>query len=285
MSVIIPVAMAGAGGPPGEQGHLVSPSADPSADWSRSPAAALPAERLVFEEVSHTFPDGTRAVDRVSLSVHSGEFVALIGPSGCGKSTLLRLGSGLLQPTGGSIRCNRDNIGFVFQDPTLLPYRTVLSNVELFGELKGIPKAERRRRALDALHQVGLAGSEHKYPKALSGGMKMRASLARSLILNPTLFFFDEPFAAVDEITRNRLNNDLTQLFSRERFASVFVTHSIPEACYLASRVIVMSRAPAHIMAEVPIPFPFPRTEDLRFDAEFSERAREVSARLHESGA
>jgi NitT/TauT family transport system ATP-binding protein len=248
-----------------------------------SAVAPQQSARLVFEDVSHAFPDGTRALDRVSLTLKRGEFVAIIGPSGCGKSTLLRLAAGLLQPTAGRIDCERSNIGFVFQEPTLLPYRTVLSNVELFGELHRVPKAERRRLALEALQQVGLSGFEHKYPKALSGGMKMRASLARSLILSPTLFLFDEPFAAVDEITRNRLNNDLTQLFARQRFAALFVTHSIPEACYLASRVVVMSRAPARVIAEVEIPFDFPRTEEVRFAAEFSKLAREVSARLHES--
>lgn len=241
--------------------------------------------RLVFDGVSHVFPDGTEVLRNVSLRVHKGEFVAVIGPSGCGKSTLLRLASGLLKPVSGQVECDRKEIGFVFQEPTLLPYRTVLGNVELFGELEHVPKAERRRLAMEVLDRVGLSGFEHKYPKALSGGMKMRASLARSLVLHPTLFLFDEPFAAADEITRQRLNDEVMQLFARERFAAMFITHSVVEACYLASRVIVMSRRPAHILAEVDLPFAYPRTGDLRFEPDFTERAREVSARLSESGA
>ncbi len=255
---------------------------DLDGSWAGGTEAA---KRLVFDNVSHTFPDGTEVLRHVSLTVHEGEFVAVIGPSGCGKSTLLRLASGLLRPTAGRIECDRADIGFVFQEPTLLPFRTALSNVELFGELNRIRKPERRQMALEALARVGLEGFEDKYPKALSGGMKMRASLARSLILHPTLFLFDEPFAAVDEITRQRLNDDLARLFSRERFAATFITHSVAEACYLAGRVVVMSRRPARILAEVEIPFAFPRSEDLRFDPAFSDCAREVSARLRESGA
>ncbi len=255
-----------------------------------SPAETVTSERaararLEFDDVSHVFPDGTEVLRNVSLSVRQGDFVAVIGPSGCGKSTLLRLASGLLTPTQGKVSCEREGIGFVFQDPTLLPYRTILSNVELFAELERVPKAERRRLALEMLELVGLTGFENKYPKALSGGMRMRASLARSLVLNPSLFLFDEPFAAVDEITRQRLNDELLSLFTRERFAAMFITHSVAEACYLASRVVVMSKRPARIVAEIDLPFAYPRSSELRFDHEFSERAREVSARLGEFGA
>lgn len=241
--------------------------------------------RLVFDDVSHVFPDGTEVLRHVSLEVSQGDFVAVIGPSGCGKSTLLRLASGLLKPVGGRVLCDREGIGFVFQDATLLPYRTVLGNVELFAELEGVSKQERRTQAREMVEHVGLAGFEDKYPKALSGGMKMRASLARSLVLHPTLFLFDEPFAAVDEITRQRLNDDLMALFTSEQFAAMFITHSVAEACFLASRVVVMSKRPARIVAEVALPFPYPRSADLRFDPEFTERAREVSARLSEFGA
>ncbi len=240
--------------------------------------------RLVFDDVSHVFPDGTEVLRHVSLEVDKGEFVAVIGPSGCGKSTLLRLASGLLKPVAGKVHCERESIGFVFQDATLLPYRTVLGNVELFAELEKVPKPERRRLALEMLERMGLAGFEDKYPKALSGGMKMRASLARSLVLHPTLFLFDEPFAAVDEITRQRLNDELMELFTREGFATMFITHSVAEACYLASRVVVMSKRPARIVAELELPFGYPRSSELRFDPEFTERAREVSARLGEFG-
>lgn len=267
----------------GGTSRLSAASAPGRLAGTAGPAGA--AVRLAFDDVSLTFPDGTEVLRRVSLAVSEGEFLAIIGPSGCGKSTMLRLASGLLAPSAGRIESEHTRIGFVFQEPTLLPYRTVVSNAELFGELQGIPKAERRRLALEALRRLGLEGFENKYPKALSGGMKMRASLARSLILHPTLFLFDEPFAAVDEITRQRLNDDLTDLFSRERFAAVFVTHSVAEACYLASRVMVMSRRPAQVLSEIEIPFAFPRTEELRFSQEFGECAREVSARLRESGA
>lgn len=244
---------------------------------------AFPA-RLVFDDVSYVFPDGTEVLRHVSLTVHKGDLIAVIGPSGCGKSTLLRLASGLLSPVAGKVECDRRGIGFVFQDPTLLPYRTVLRNIELFAELERIPKPERRRLALEMLERVGLTGFEDKYPKALSGGMRMRASLARSFVLEPSLFLFDEPFAAADEITRQRLNDDLMGLFTHQRFAAMFITHSVTEACYLASRVVVMSRRPARIVAEVDLPFEYPRSSELRFEHEFTERAREVSARLSEFG-
>jgi NitT/TauT family transport system ATP-binding protein len=258
-------------------GRLASPT---GTDAERDAAV-----RLAFRDVSHAFPDGTEVLRHVTLDVRRGDFVAVIGPSGCGKSTLLRLASGLLSPVAGTVQCDRRGIGFVFQDPTLLPYRTILGNVELFAELERVPKPERRRLALQMLDRVGLAGFEDKYPKALSGGMRMRASLARSLVLNPSLFLFDEPFAAVDEITRQRLNDELMGLFTRERFAAMFITHSVVEACYLASRVVVMSKRPARIVAEIPLPFSYPRSDELRYDPEFTERAREVSARLGEYGA
>ena len=241
--------------------------------------------RVVFDDVSLTFPDGTEVLRHVNLTVNQGEFVAIIGPSGCGKSTLLRLASSLLKPSSGQITCERDGIGFVFQEPTLLPFRSVLANTELFAEFEGLDKAERRQRAMAALERVGLLGFENKYPKTLSGGMKMRASLARSLVLSPSLFLLDEPFAAVDEITRQRLNDDLIGLFSRDRFATMFVTHSVTEACYLAARVVVMSQRPAGILGEVILPFPYPRSPELRFQPDFNELSREVSAKLHESGA
>ena len=251
-------------------------------------AAAVPqsdlggadAPRISFRDISHQFADGTEVLRDVNLTVHRGEFVAVIGPSGCGKSTLLRLAAGLLAPSSGHVVADGGDVGFVFQDPTLLPFRTILSNTELFAELHGIRREDRRRLALETLELVGLKGFEDKYPKALSGGMRMRASLARSLILHPSLFLFDEPFAAVDEITRQRLNDELMALFARERFAALFVTHSVSEACYLASRVIVMSDRPARIIAEVDIPFAMPREEAIRFDAEFTARTREVSSHL-----
>ena len=159
----------------------------------------------------------------------------------------------------------------------MLPYRSVLKNVELFAELHDIKKSERTSLAMEALSLVGLAGFEGKYPKALSGGMKMRTSLARSLVLHPSLFLFDEPFAAVDEMTRQRLNDELMRLFSSERFAAIYITHSVSEACYVASKVVVMSDRPARIKAEVDIPFEYPRQESLRYDPAFVQRAQEVA--------
>jgi NitT/TauT family transport system ATP-binding protein len=250
-----------------------------------TPEAESGEARVAFRDVFHTFPDGTEVLRDINLSVKKGEFVAVIGPSGCGKSTLLRLASGLLKASTGEVHCDRDGIGFVFQEPTLLPFRTALGNAELFAEFEGRSKEERRRLAMDALERVGLIGFENKYPKTLSGGMKMRASLARSLVLRPSLFLLDEPFAAVDEITRQRLNDDLIGLFSRDRFAVMFITHSVAEACYLAERVIVMSRRPASIIGEVELPFTYPRSPELRFQPDFIARSREVSARLSESGA
>jgi NitT/TauT family transport system ATP-binding protein len=249
---------------------------------SRIPGAGAES-RLVFRGTCLTFPDGTETVRNVDLEVRKGEFVSLIGPSGCGKSTLLRIASGLLEPTAGELRCDQKDIGYVFQDPTLLPWRTVQGNVELFAELHGIPRRERAARAAEVLQLVGLTGSESKYPKALSGGMRSRVSMARSLLLHPNLFLFDEPFAAIDEITRERLNDQLIQLFALERFAAVFVTHSISEACFLASKVVVMTKRPARVHAVVDVPFAYPRTAELRFEKEFVDITKRVSTLLRES--
>jgi NitT/TauT family transport system ATP-binding protein len=248
-----------------------------------SSEVATETARLSFRRLCLTFPDGTEAVRDVDLDIRRGEFVSLIGPSGCGKSTLLRVASGLLEATSGEVRCDRQDIGYVFQDPTLLPWRTVEQNVQLFAELHGLPKNERAARTAEVLELVGLAGSEHKFPKALSGGMRSRVSMARSLLLHPSLFLFDEPFAAIDEINRERLNDSLIKLFGIEKFAGVFVTHSIAEACFLASRVVVMTSRPARISAVVDVPFAYPRTPELRFDKEFVEITRHVSSLLLES--
>lgn len=248
-------------------------------------AAGQGAVRLAFRGTCLTFPDGTEAVRNADLDVRRGEFVSLIGPSGCGKSTLLRLASGLLEPTAGELNCDHQDIGYVFQDPTLLPWRTVQGNVELFAELHGMPKRERAARAAEALSLVGLTGSESKFPKALSGGMRSRVSIARSLMLRPSLFLFDEPFAAIDEINREHLNDQLIQLFELQRFAGVFVTHSITEACFLASRVIVMTPRPASVFAVVEVPFEYPRRSELRFDKDFVEISKRVSALLRDSQA
>ena len=239
--------------------------------------------RLRFENLSMVFPDGTHAIDDVSFSVHPGEFVTVVGPSGCGKSTLLRIASGLTEHTGGVCDVDRNSIGYVFQDATLLPWRTVEKNIELNAELQGIPKAERKRRAAEAIELVNLVGHEDKYPKQLSGGMKMRCSLARSLVLNPEIFLFDEPFGALDEITRERLNDELISLFNSEKFAALFITHSIAEAVFLSTRVLVMSARPGRIIGDYQIPFGAERPHDLRFEAEFAEICGQINDDLKDA--
>jgi NitT/TauT family transport system ATP-binding protein len=238
---------------------------------------------LTFDRVSKVFPDGTRALDEVSLQVRAGEMVSIVGPSGCGKSTLLRLASSLTGPSTGRIRACDGNLGYVFQDPTLLPWRTVQKNVELLAELAGIPAAERARLASAAIQLTGLTGFEQHRPGALSGGMRMRVSLARALTMRPPIFLFDEPFSAVDEITRERLNGELLALFERERFAGLFVTHSVVEATFLASRVLVMSPRPGRVIAEIGVPFSYPRQPELRFAPAFALIAGTISARLRDN--
>ena len=175
---------------------------------------------------------------------------------------------------------DRDRLGYVFQDATLLPWRTVLGNVELLCELHGMAKAERRELAEASIDLVGLQGFQNHYPKSLSGGMKMRASLARTLTLKPPVFLFDEPFGAVDEITREHLNEETQQLFLQEGFAGLFITHSITEAVFMSTKVLVMSARPGKIVASFDIPFDYPRKPDLRFDAEFARISGEVSKEL-----
>jgi NitT/TauT family transport system ATP-binding protein len=243
------------------------------------------AQALAFEGVSMVFPNGTHALQDVSFSVDWGELVAIVGPSGCGKSTLLRIASGLERATAGKVSVGGRNLGFVFQDATLLPWRTVQANVELLGELHGLTKEERARRAKEAIEVVGLNGFERDHPKQLSGGMRMRVSLARTLTMNPEVALFDEPFGALDEITRGRLNDELLRLFILERFAGLFVTHSIPEAVFLAGRVIVMSGRPGRVLGEVAVPFSYPRAPERRFDPEFAKVAGQVSSLLREGHA
>jgi NitT/TauT family transport system ATP-binding protein len=238
------------------------------------------APALSFNGVSMVYPDGTHALRETSFDVRPGEFVTVVGPSGCGKSTLLKIASGLHEPTTGSVDVDRKSVGYVFQDATLLQWRTVQRNVELLAELEGVGRAERAKRADAAIQLVGLSGFEGKYPKQLSGGMKMRASLARTLVLDPSVFLFDEPFGAVDEITRERLNDEVIQLFERQRFAGLFITHSISEAVFLSTRVLVMSARPGTLVASYDIPFAYPRRPELRFEPEFARISGEISASL-----
>lgn len=237
---------------------------------------------LDFSDVALQFPNGTVALSGVDLTVSRGEFVTVVGPSGCGKSTLLRIASGLETASEGSAVLGTNRIGYVFQDATLLPWRTVQSNVELLAELNKQPKAERTAKATEAIDLVGLTGFEKNLPKELSGGMKMRASLARSLTLDPELFLFDEPFGALDEITRERLGDELLRIFTRQKFAGLFITHSVAEAVYLSTRVVVMSGRPGTIVDEFEVPFEYPRDPDIRFTAEFAALSGKVSHALRE---
>lgn len=258
-------------------GGLISRRGAPVATMAKD--SHLPVLRM--DGVSLSF-DGLAALRDVSVSVGRGELVAVVGPSGCGKSTLLRLAAGLLPAADGSVARNADETGFVFQDPTLLPWRTVQGNVELLCELQGMSRAQRRARALDMIGLVGLSGFEGHRPRALSGGMRMRVSLARALVLQPSLFLFDEPFAAVDELTRERLNDELLAIAARQRFGALFVTHSVTEAVYLATRVVVLSARPGTVVAEIAVPFGYPRTSALRFTPEFAAVAGRVAAALRE---
>lgn len=228
---------------------------------------------VVVESVSKTFEPATQAVSDVSLTIRTGQFVALLGPSGCGKSTLLRMIAGLERPTSGSIRLDGGaRCAFVFQDAHLLPWRNVLGNVALPLELAGEPWGAREKAAVEAIEAVGLADAIRRYPAQLSGGMKMRVSLARALVNRPTLLLLDEPFAALDEITRSRLDEMLRQLWLDRGMTVLFVTHSITEAAFLSERAVVFSRRPARTVLDVPIDLPKNRKPEIRVDPAFARQ-------------
>ena len=231
--------------------------------------------------ISKRFANGTLALSDVELDVFEYQFLSLLGPSGCGKSTLLRLIAGLSEPSAGTISWQgHPSLSFVFQEPTLMPWATALSNVMLPLRLAGVHRDERRERAAAALAQVGLAGFETSYPRELSGGMKMRVSIARALVTRPKVLLMDEPFAALDEITRFKLNDDLITLWRSLGMTVVFVTHSVFESVYLSQRVLVMSERPGRINAEFRIDAPEPRGEDFRMSAGYAAHCREVSKAL-----
>jgi NitT/TauT family transport system ATP-binding protein len=238
---------------------------------------------LKFTGVVKRFATGTLAISGIDLTLRQGEFVAIVGPSGCGKSTLLRLAAGLSKPTAGTVEVTTGRPGYVFQDPVLLPWRSVARNIELPAELRELPKRERRQRVAAAIELVGLRGFERHLPRMLSGGMRMRVSLARALLLDPDLLLFDEPFGALDELTRERLNDELLRLYTARRFTGLFVTHSVAEAVFLSSRVVLMSPRPGRIVADFPVPFDYPRPRGLRFTTEFTALTAQVSARLRDS--
>jgi len=254
-------------------------------------APAQPERPLIrISDVSKTYQNGTVALSDVDLDVAHGEFVSLIGPSGCGKSTLLRLIAGLGQVSSGTIESplsRRDargepirDLGFVFQDPTLMPWATVADNVYLPLKLSGVGRRAAKPRIEEALAMVKLGSFAQAYPRELSGGMKMRAAIARALVVEPKVLLMDEPFAALDEITRFRLNNDLLRLWQEQRWTVVFVTHSVFESVYLSNRIVVMSSRPGRIVGEVEIDAPYPRGDAFRTSRIYSEFCRQTSAEL-----
>jgi NitT/TauT family transport system ATP-binding protein len=231
----------------------------------------------------------TVALHNATLSIRAGEFVSLIGPSGCGKTTLLRLIADLIQPTSGELRVagktpraarEAREYGYVFQAPVLYDWRTVLKNVMLPLEIMGFPKAERLARATRLLKLVGLEDFHHRYPYQLSGGMQQRVSIARALAFDPKLLLMDEPFGALDEITREALNNELLRIWGETHKTVVFVTHSIPEAVFLSSRIVVMTPRPGKIERLIEVDLPYPRTDAVRASRRFFELTTQVREAL-----
>jgi len=247
-----------------------------------APPREAPTTTLVLDRVTKAFPTGTVALTDVSLAIAPGELVSVVGPSGCGKSTLLRLASGLEEVSSGSIDVAAASTSYVFQDATLLEWRSAARNVELVGELRGVSPGERRARAQEVLDLVGLQGFEEQHPRQLSGGMRMRVSLARALVAEPELALFDEPFGALDEITRLQMQTELQKIFRLKRFAGLFITHSVSEAVYLSTRVLVMSGRPGRIVTEIEIPWEYPRPPELRYAPDFAAITGRVSAALGE---
>lgn len=240
--------------------------------------------------VGKTYPGGREALDGLDFAVGRGEFLSLVGPSGCGKSTALRIVAGLAPPTTGSVDwgddANREDgavptdVGFVFQRPTLLPWARAWENVYLPLRLAGVGRSAARDRVDDALRRVGLLDSARAYPSQLSGGMQMRVAIARALVTQPRLLLMDEPFAALDEITRFRLNDDLLGLYAGTGLTVVFVTHSVYESVYLSQRVLVMRGGPGRVVEQVEIDGPYPRDERWRRDPRYLAACERVSAAL-----
>jgi NitT/TauT family transport system ATP-binding protein len=241
--------------------------------------------------VDKAFPNGTLALAGLDLDVRDGEFVALLGPSGCGKSTALRIIAGLSEPTHGTVAWqpetagSENRLGFVFQEPTLMPWACVFDNVLLPLKLKGISRAAATARVEAALARVGLQKFSRAYPRELSGGMRMRVSIARALVTEPKLLLMDEPFAALDEITRFKLNNDLLGLWQAMRTTVVFVTHSVFESVYLSTRIVVMAARPGRLFAEIGIDAPYPRDGEFRTSAEYAALCRRTSEALAQAMA
>ena len=254
--------------------------------------APVPAIEVLSAE--QVYPNGTRALTPVSLVIQPGEFVTLLGPSGCGKSTLLKMVAGLLEPSDGRILLSRKpvqdanaehQLSFVFQEATLMPWSTVEANVRLPLDLAGVPKSEAAPRVGQALEMVGLSTFGQHRPRELSGGMQMRVSIARGLVTQPKLLLMDEPFGALDEFTRNKLDTDLLDLWRRQGLTVVFVTHSISEAVFLSTRVIVMAARPGRVVEDIAIDPSIPRDDDFRTSPRFNELVRHLQHSLSEAHA
>jgi NitT/TauT family transport system ATP-binding protein len=245
---------------------------------------------VALRGVDKVYSNGIEALRGLDLIIHEGEFVSLLGPSGCGKSTVLRLIAGLGELTRGEIEWSdhrssvgRRDIGFVFQDATLMPWATVFNNIYLPLRVRAMARAEAAPRVERAMEQVGLAGFGNAYPRELSGGMRMRVSIARALVAEPRILLMDEPFAALDEITRFRLNDDLLKLWASQHWTVVFVTHSVFESVYLSTRILVMTARPGRVSSEFNVKVPSPRDPSFRTSASYGEQCRSVSARLAEA--
>ena len=243
---------------------------------------------IQLSHIHKTYNNGTIALQDMSLAIAPGEFVSLVGPSGCGKSTALRIIAGLGKMSAGQIECGGDRsdhkLAYVFQEAALMPWATVFENVRLPLKLAGMPKRRSQTEVEAAIARVGLQGFESAYPRELSGGMKMRVSIARALVTQPDILLMDEPFGALDEMTRSHLNQDLLNLWTQMNWTVVFVTHNVYEAVYLSNRVVVMAARPGRVVAEVPIVASYPRDEDFRTSALCNQYCREVSHRLAEAG-
>ena len=249
---------------------------------------------IVAQRLTMTFDAERVVLSEVSCAMRAGEFTAILGPSGCGKSTLLRLIAGLMPHTSGELtvagqapataRRTSQSVAFVFQEPNLLPWRTVSDNIGLPLELRGLARQERDRQVERSLSLIGLTPEDAcKRPRALSGGMRMRVSLARALVTQPDVLLLDEPFAALDDVLRQQLNEELVRIWMARHWTGLFVTHNVAEAVFLAQRVLVMSRRPGTILADVRVPFDYPREPALRAAPEFAKLCGELSATLREA--
>ncbi|BDA75671.1 ABC transporter, ATP-binding protein [Calothrix sp. PCC 7716] len=237
---------------------------------------------IILNHVSKVYANGTVALEDVNLVIQQSEFVSLVGASGCGKSTVLRIIAGLGTPSSGNVELNlkERKLSFVFQDAALMPWANVSENVYLPLKLAGVPKKDALVQIKQAIARVGLEGFENNYPRQLSGGMKMRVSIARALVQKPDILLMDEPFGALDEITRSNLNTELLDLWHQHHWTVVFVTHNIYEAVYLSNRVLVMGNSPGHIVADINIDTPYPRSESFRTSTEYNKYCRSINEYL-----